>query len=298
MDGPIPQNHQATPDRGGRETCPNPVARPVHTRLSDLAVQILRALRPTDCNDLDRRKLRRVLSKCLERWRRKIVPPIFFVTSAPRLLRAISARNPHPALRATLSHRERVIIGVGSSNQSGEGEIRKPLIEADLVDCMVALPGQLFYSMQIARDKRAQPSPGASRHPLPPGERVIIGVGSSNQSGEGEIRKRLIENRPGGLHGRLARPALLFGADCAPQARATLTRRFAPPSPTGRGSVSGWAGVLRASGTGSKDGETGHTGKAFAWELFRDRRFLGLKFRRQHRIGSHIVDSYCHENSN
>ena len=36
-----------------------------------------------------------------------------------------------------------------SSNQSGEGEIRKNLIEADLVDCMVALPGQLFYSTQI-----------------------------------------------------------------------------------------------------------------------------------------------------
>src|SRR5690606_12407895 len=28
-------------------------------------------------------------------------------------------------------------------------EIRKSLIEADLVDCMVALPGQLFYSTQI-----------------------------------------------------------------------------------------------------------------------------------------------------
>src|SRR5262249_33318866 len=36
-----------------------------------------------------------------------------------------------------------------SSNQSGEGEIRKAIVEADLVDCMVALPGQLFYSTQI-----------------------------------------------------------------------------------------------------------------------------------------------------
>jgi type I restriction enzyme M protein len=51
--------------------------------------------------------------------------------------------------------------GSMSSNQSGEGEIRKNIIEADLVDCMVALPGQLFYSTQIpvclwfiARDKR------------------------------------------------------------------------------------------------------------------------------------------------
>jgi type I restriction enzyme M protein len=51
--------------------------------------------------------------------------------------------------------------GSMSSNQSGEGEIRKALIEADLVDCMIALPGQLFYSTPIpaclwflARDKR------------------------------------------------------------------------------------------------------------------------------------------------
>jgi len=53
--------------------------------------------------------------------------------------------------------------GSMSSNQSGEGEIRKNIIEADLVDCMVALPGQLFYSTQIpvclwfiARDKKGQ----------------------------------------------------------------------------------------------------------------------------------------------
>ncbi len=51
--------------------------------------------------------------------------------------------------------------GSMSSNTSGEGEIRANLIEAGLVDCMVALPGQLFYSTQIpvclwflARDRR------------------------------------------------------------------------------------------------------------------------------------------------
>jgi len=51
--------------------------------------------------------------------------------------------------------------GSMASNQSGEGEIRKNLVEADLVDCMVALPGQLFYSTQIpaclwflARDRK------------------------------------------------------------------------------------------------------------------------------------------------
>lgn len=51
--------------------------------------------------------------------------------------------------------------GSMSSNQSGDGQIRKNIVEADLVDCMVALPSQLFYSTQIpaclwflARDKR------------------------------------------------------------------------------------------------------------------------------------------------
>ncbi len=39
--------------------------------------------------------------------------------------------------------------GSMSSNQSGEGEIRKNIIEADFVDCMIALPGQLFYGTQI-----------------------------------------------------------------------------------------------------------------------------------------------------
>lgn len=47
-----------------------------------------------------------------------------------------------------------------SSNQSGEGEIRRKIIEADLVDCIIALPPQLFYTTGIpvclwflARDK-------------------------------------------------------------------------------------------------------------------------------------------------
>jgi type I restriction enzyme M protein len=50
-----------------------------------------------------------------------------------------------------------------SSNTSNEGEIRKNIIEADLVDCMVALPSQLFYNTMIpaclwfvSRDKKNQ----------------------------------------------------------------------------------------------------------------------------------------------
>lgn len=39
--------------------------------------------------------------------------------------------------------------GSMSSGQSGEGDIRRAMVEGDVVDCMVALPGQLFYSTQI-----------------------------------------------------------------------------------------------------------------------------------------------------
>jgi type I restriction enzyme M protein len=39
--------------------------------------------------------------------------------------------------------------GSMSSDQSGERDIRRAIIEADLVDCMVALPGKLFYSTPI-----------------------------------------------------------------------------------------------------------------------------------------------------
>ena len=39
--------------------------------------------------------------------------------------------------------------GYMSAATSGDGDIRHALVEADAVDCMIALPGQLFYSTQI-----------------------------------------------------------------------------------------------------------------------------------------------------
>jgi len=77
--------------------------------------------------------------------------------------------------------------GSMSSNQSREGDIRKAIIEADLVDCMIALPGQLFYGTQIpaclwfiARDKSGTPTKGHG-HPSTSGR----GAG-----GEGRFRDR------------------------------------------------------------------------------------------------------------
>ena len=39
--------------------------------------------------------------------------------------------------------------GSMSSNQNSEGEIRKKMVEGDVIECMVALPGQLFFNTQI-----------------------------------------------------------------------------------------------------------------------------------------------------
>ena len=57
--------------------------------------------------------------------------------------------------------------GSMSTNTTGEGDIRKAIIEADLVDCMIALPGQLFYTTQIpvclwflTRSKKAHAAQG------------------------------------------------------------------------------------------------------------------------------------------
>ncbi|MET7904793.1 class I SAM-dependent DNA methyltransferase [Streptomyces sp. NPDC005355] len=68
--------------------------------------------------------------------------------------------------------------GSMSSQQSGEGEIRQALVEADLVACMVAMPSQLFRTTQIpaclwflAKDKTPQ---GAKRMDDRRGEILFI----------------------------------------------------------------------------------------------------------------------------
>jgi type I restriction enzyme M protein len=54
--------------------------------------------------------------------------------------------------------------GSMSSQQSGEGTIRQAMVDQDVVDCLVAMPGQLFYATQIpvcvwvfAKNKAAAP---------------------------------------------------------------------------------------------------------------------------------------------
>jgi len=58
-----------------------------------------------------------------------------------------------------------------SSNSGGEGEIRQRIVEADLIDCIVALPAQLFYTTGIpvclwflTRDKTGKNLPNGGRN--------------------------------------------------------------------------------------------------------------------------------------
>lgn len=68
------------------------------------------------------------------------------------------------------------VLAKGSltTKTSNEGEIRKAMVENDFIDCIVNLPTKLFLNTQIPaclwfirRNKSGEPSPGASRHPLP-----------------------------------------------------------------------------------------------------------------------------------
>ena len=76
--------------------------------------------------------------------------------------------------------------GSMSTSTKGEGDIRQKIIENDLVDCMIALPGQLFYTTQIpvclwflTKNKKARPSrlgdsPGSLSYRDRTGETLFI----------------------------------------------------------------------------------------------------------------------------
>lgn len=57
----------------------------------------------------------------------------------------------HMLARLSSRGRAGIVLANGSmsSQQSGEGDIRRSIVQADLVECMVALPGQLFSNTQI-----------------------------------------------------------------------------------------------------------------------------------------------------
>jgi type I restriction enzyme M protein len=71
--------------------------------------------------------------------------------------------------------------GSMSSNTSGEGDIRQKIIENDLVDCMISLPGQLFYTTTIpvclwfiSKDKKGNDEKGLLKRRDRQGETLFI----------------------------------------------------------------------------------------------------------------------------
>ncbi len=134
--------------------------------------------------------------------------------------------------------------GALTSKTSGEGDIRKALIEADLIDCIVNLPAKLFLNTQIPASLWF-----ISRKPsLKPSQREGNGVLDTNPfQNEGNV-----SHYRGGFN----------FSGLVKEAR-----------------------QLRKNQTKAEE---------IFWELVRNKKFNGLKFRRQHQIGSYIVDFYCH----
>jgi type I restriction enzyme M protein len=112
-----------------------------------------------------------------------------------------------------------------SSNNSGEGEIRQKIVEADLVDCIVAMPTQLFLTTGIAvslwfltRDKSGKRLKPAGRDRR--GETLFI-----NARNMGTMETRTLRV----LSGRFASSPAAMSIRCPPIA--TSARSPAPTTP-------------------------------------------------------------------
>jgi type I restriction enzyme M protein len=176
--------------------------------------------------------------------------------------------------------------GSMSTNTTGEGLIRQKLIENDLVDCMIALPGQLFYTTQIpvclwflTKNKRAQ--------------RVEGHTESDHRDRQGEtlfIDARNMGTMVDRTHKELT------PSDIAGIARTYHEWRNESPLPPGEGLGEGKnkqpldpkllqvARDLRQSQTDAEQ---------MIWQLLRNRQIANAKFRRQHPVGNYILDFYC-----
>ncbi|MGJ8640738.1 MAG: N-6 DNA methylase [Opitutaceae bacterium] len=94
--------------------------------------------------------------------------------------------------------------GAMSTNTTGEGQIRQKMVENDLVDCMIALPGQLFFTTQIpvciwilSKDKTGGAQSPSPQTPLPKGEGLPDHEKASLPLGETGVRDRVLRDRRG-----------------------------------------------------------------------------------------------------
>mgnify|MGYP001617241035 FL=1 len=197
--------------------------------------------------------------------------------------------------------------GSMSSSQNSEGDIRRAMVEADVVEVMIALPGQLFFNTQIPACLWFLRKP-----PSPAGGRAAGGEGKTRQ-GEvlfidarklGTMISRVQAELPDEVIERIAATVAAWRASPPSPAK----NGVAPPSPPGRGAGGEGGGEGKPGATPHKSPlpdalrqfarqlrQPGTDAEQWLWQALRDRRMAGVKFRRQHPLPPYVLDFYAPE---
>ncbi|EPR65653.1 N-6 DNA methylase [Cyclobacterium qasimii] len=193
--------------------------------------------------------------------------------------------------------------GSMSSNTSGEGDIRRELIEKDMVDCMIALPGQLFYTTQIpvclwfiTKNKARRPHPENPTKEFRDrrGETLFIDarqLGSMIDRTQKELTKEDISQIANTYH---------TWRNHVPSSTNQMAKgQSAQSSPPSQGGVAEGRGGYKINNlphlkTFRKELRNNLTpAEASLWTLLQNKKLDGRKFRRQHSVGNYILDFYC-----
>ncbi len=210
-----------------------------------------------------------------------------WVYGTPPLGNANTAWLQHMLYHLKPTGRAGIVLANGSmsSSQNSEGDIRRAMVDADKVEVMIALPGQLFFNTQIPA--------------------CLWFLVKEKRTRQGEVL--FIDARK--LGSMISRVQCEFTDDIIEQIANTVAawRGEQLPSPLGRGAggegantdenkskiksplpenLLTFARQLRQQGTDAEQ---------WLWQALRDRRMAGMKFRRQHPINPYILDFYCHE---
>lgn len=187
--------------------------------------------------------------------------------------------------------------GSMSSNTSGEGEIRQQMIDNDLVDCMIALPGQLFYTTQIpvclwfmTKNKKQDDDKGYRNRE---GETLFIdarNMGTMTDRTHKELTDadlEVISNTYHNWRNQFTSPPSQGGV---PEGGGGYAEKPVPEGEGGSGQINNlphlktFRKALRNNSTAAE---------STLWTLLQKKQLEGRKFRRQHSIGNYIVDFYC-----
>ena len=186
--------------------------------------------------------------------------------------------------------------GSMSTNTTGEGAIRQKMVENDLVDCMIALPGQLFFTTQIpvclwflTKNKKADAERGYRNRE---GKTLFIdarNIGSMIDRTHKELTSEDIKNIAKTYHvwrGEASRPPeggvgkASVESDGVQEAKSPSVLHSSNPALYEK--LNSRAKEMRNNPTAAE---------SVLWEELRNKK-LGLKFRQQHVVNTFIVD-FC-----